>query len=79
MIFTFFKMALKFIGSYSLLEECGSNISSIFSLSSIFNHPRPCGAEVRVSLRKREFRRSKQDIASISFLRVYRRNATIHN
>ena len=29
MIFTFLKMALKFIGSSSLLEECGSNISSI--------------------------------------------------
>ena len=31
MIFTFLKMALKFIGSSSLFEECGSNISSIFS------------------------------------------------
>ena len=36
MIFTFLKMALKFIGSSSLLEECGSNISRISSIFLAF-------------------------------------------
>ena len=36
MIFTFLKMALKFIGTSSLLEECGSNISSISSIFLAF-------------------------------------------